>query len=588
MRPLPTDRAVTRRIRCRSEVRFFYLFFRFFYSLFGVGVMLRAIRRSTGAVVSTTICAGGALYIFDRDAFDTARRSQRAAWLAARMLVDYQWSLHGLHEGDARQDVLKACHRRNAKLMKDTLFRNRGIYIKLGQIIGLADHILPDEYVDELAGCFDACPHSSFADVEAVFMEDFGKRPQDMFSDFALEPIASASLAQVHRATLPSGKKLAVKVQHRPLLRLLRPELAGIDFILRCVRYLEPRFDFQWFADEVKDNLPKELDFRLEAQNSAKCNSILKAGGLRGSVIVPDTYPDMTTKRVLVMDFEEGQSLSSPAADMQAAGVPPVLIVQRFAEMYAELTFGRGFLHCDPHPGNVLWRPAPEASCGFQLVLLDHGLYRELSEELRLTYCRLWHSLALGDVDATLAATRSLGVRSEWLRDQLAREGSQGAGYRSAYTGDKDDAETLAGKMLAAMLTGRPFRAIADTKGGLARFDRGHRGVSAMEDKAELGFYLTRYYHGILEVIRTLPRAMVLALKANDCLRATASRLGVPPSLPLAVSCRSCCRALRAAGDARGNSWKSWALDFRCWLFLALQTMSLRMTWRRSASTLQS
>ncbi|CAE8677029.1 unnamed protein product, partial [Polarella glacialis] len=521
---------------------------------------------------ATCTCAAG-LYVADRDAFDTAQRFRRTAALSAWMLADYSWHLR-LHPPDSttREDALEDCHRRNAPLLRNLCFQNGGIYIKIGQLLGIMDNLLPKAYVEELQACFDACPRSTSADVERVILEDLGKRPLELFETFEQEPVASASLAQVHRATLPGGKQLAVKVQHRPLLRLARTEMAGIDLVLRCVRLIEPRFGFQWLAEEVRESLPKELDFRLEAQNAARCRKVMAAAGLSSAVVVPETHAPLSSTRVLVMDFEEGQSLASNAAAMRAEGVQPHSVVRRFSEAYAEMAFGEGFLHCDPHPGNVLWRRSQDAPGGFQLVLLDHGLYREIPRDLRLAYCELWRAIALGDGDAAVMATRKLGVRSTWLAEKIAAErASGGEGHLASGEGapTNEDAEVLAGKMLTSMLSGRSFRAVADGRGGLMRFDRDFRGKSADDDRAEIGGYVVGYFNGILDVLDTLPRAMILLLKANDCLRATASRLDVPTSVPLAVSCSACCRALRRAGDKW--QWSTWWLSVRCWLFLRLE-----------------
>lgn len=538
--------------------------------------VLRAAKRSTGILAGTSLAGGAALYVYDRDAFETATRMCRTVTLATRMLADYSWHLWGQPgDGPGNDEALRGCHSRNAPLLRALVFRNGGIYIKLGQLLGLMDHILPEEYVNALRCCFDECPESSLSDVEAVFLEDLGQLPAQIFESFEACPFASASLAQVHRATLPGGRQMAVKVQHRALRRALRAEILGIDLVLRTVRLLQPAFGFEWLVEEVKENLPKELDFRLEAQNASRCRQILDMGGLSNAVVVPKTDDQLTTARILVMDFEEGHSLSSSAGAMQAAGVQPHAVVQRFSEAYAQMAFITGFLHSDPHPGNVLWRRKAGAPGGFQLVLLDHGLYRELPDEVRLAYCRLWYAIALADGEAALRAARSLGVRSEWLARKLAAEGGDGAGrIAAALDGAQemsDNAETLAAKMLTAMLTARPYRAVADGRGGLLRFDRSYRSKSADEERKELGGHIAGYFRGILDVLDSLPRSMIFALKANDCLRAIASHLDVSPSVPLAVSCRACCRALALAGDSSAAGWRGWFLGLRCTLLLLLE-----------------
>jgi len=538
----------------------------------------RALKRGGQA---TLVLGGGycgfsaGLYAYDRDHFGSWLRLQKTAVLASRMLSTYAWHLHfkQFATEEDREEHFHQCHLRHAPELRDLCYSNGGLYIKVGQILGLMDHILPYEYVESLAGCFDACPPSSNEDVETVFLEELGKRPEEIFESFEREPLASASFAQVHKATLPSGQVVAVKVQHRPLQRTVQSEIEGVDFLLKIVRAIEPAFGFDWLAKEIREIMPKELDFRLEAENCERCRKIMERNGLKNAVVVPEIHPEFSTKRLLIMDFEEGQSLSATAEDLNNAGIRPHAVVRRFAEAYAAMTFIEGFLHCDPHPGNVLWRRRKGAPEGFQLVLLDHGLYRELPDSLRLAYCRLWRSIAVADGDGVLEATRSIGVRSDWLRKQMLAEPQDGIGRDAGKCRTDEevgDAETNAGKLFAAMLTARSFKAVSDGSGGLLRFDRDHRGKSREEDKKELSMYISGYYRGILEVLDTLPRPMILALKANDCLRATASRFEVPPSVPLAVSCLACLKALRINGD---EGWRSWRLSWVIRAFLAVECM---------------
>jgi len=538
-----------------------------------MSLVRKTLRRSVAVGVSSSVLGPATLFMVDRDAFDTARRIQRTAVLAATMLSDYWWKLRNYPAGhNKRSEVLEACHQHNAPRVCDLCFQNGGIYIKLGQLLGLMDHLLPEPYISSLAACFDACPRSALADVEAVFLEDFGRSPGEIFKTFDSEPIASASLAQVHRATLPSGQQLAIKVQHRALHRMVRTEIIGIDLILRCVRFLEPAFGFAWLADEIKENLPKELNFILEAKNSMRCREIMSAGGLSGAVVIPHTYPKLTSERVLVMDFEEGLSLATAISSVYTEGIRPQALVRRFSEAYAQMVFVHGFMHCDPHPGNMLWRRRYDAPGGFQLVLLDHGLYKEVSDDLRLPYCQLWQAIALGDGDGAIRAARQLGVKSSWLARKIKAEGANDVGRVAAaaenHAPATEDAEVFAGKMFTAMLTGHSFKTVGDERGGLLRFDRGYRDRSLAEDREEVGRYVAGYFRGILEVLDSLPRTMILLLKANDCLRALASRFQVPTSIPLAVCCRACCRAL---DKVHGRCWRRWMLSLRCWLFLSLE-----------------
>eukprot|EP00811_Abedinium_folium_P029990 NODE_4766_length_1850_cov_11.805572.p1 GENE.NODE_4766_length_1850_cov_11.805572~~NODE_4766_length_1850_cov_11.805572.p1 ORF type:complete len:555 (-),score=151.11 NODE_4766_length_1850_cov_11.805572:184-1782(-) len=516
----------------------------------------------------------------DRETRATLLRICRTSAVAATMLADYKWSLHGLPAGDAvRESVMDAYHRRHAPRIRELFFCNGGVYIKLGQCVGLMDHVIPDAYVHALRGCFDACPASPTEDVRRVFLEDLGCMPEDVFAHFELEPIASASLAQVHRARRRDGRTVAVKVQHHALRAATPRELAGIDLVFRTVRWLHPAFEFGGIMEEVKVNLPKELDFLMEAENAMHCDEIIATSGLSAAVAVPKVHGDLTTTRILTMTFEEGASFLTPHAEMSAAGVSPHAALQRLARVYCEMAFVHGFLHCDPHPGNVLWRLAPKAPGGFQLVLLDHGLYQTIPDEVRRAYGALWRNIATGDGPGMIAASRRLGIRSDWLKEALSTETSDVGRTASGADDAQLEPEELAGRMFTAMLTTRPYAEVANARGGLLRFDAQYRGQTRSEEQEELARYIEGYYRGILEVIDTLPRALLLLLKAHDCLRSAARRFDVPPSVPLAVTCLVCLR-LPDDGTEPPLGFRArlqrWSLSMRCRLFLKYGELASR------------
>jgi aarF domain-containing kinase len=202
----------------------------------------------------------------------------------------------GAAEG-ARQGLLDAAHGRNAARLKALLFANRGIYIKLGQHMGLLDYLLPPEYVGAMRGCFDAAPASPWSAVVGTLRRELGAAPDELFAAFERAPIASASLAQVHVATMHDGRKVAVKVQHPGLQSMARSEVALLEALLRAVRWALPEADMQWLVDEVKFNLPRELDFEHEARNAARAREQLRRFG--AAVVVPGVVASLSTKAVL-------------------------------------------------------------------------------------------------------------------------------------------------------------------------------------------------------------------------------------------------------------------------------------------------
>ena len=201
---------------------------------------------------------------------------------------------------------------------------------------------------------------------------------------------------QVHRATRRgTGEPLAVKVQHAGMLEACAADLWAVGLAVAVAERLFPEeFRLGWVLAELAPHLPLELDFRLEAANAARCREFFAPGGggsaLAGQVVVPAVHAELSSTRVLTMGFEEGVSVTDVAgiAEMR---LRPHAVARQLSECFCAMIFGGGFVHCDPHPGNVLVRPMPGAAASssskeVQLVLLDHGLYRELPRHFTLIY----------------------------------------------------------------------------------------------------------------------------------------------------------------------------------------------------------
>jgi aarF domain-containing kinase len=315
------------------------------------------------------------------DWVSTGVRLGRSCCLAVVVTVDYKLTLSrrdaaAATETAAQQQArLDAAHSRNAERLKGLLFANRGIYIKLGQHMGLLDYLLPPEYVNAMRGCFDEAPASPWSAVRGTFRQELGKSPDEVFASFEREPIASASLAQVHVATLKgSGETVAVKVQHPGLQSMARAEIGLLEGLLRVVYWALPQADLQWLVDEVKFNLPRELDFQHEAQNAKRARTLLQRFGDR--VVVPRVLSELSTSRILVMDYEPGCQIADKATIEGEYGLNPREVARLMSEIFCEMVFVHGFVHCDPHPGNLLVRCCPSDQNRPQIVVLDHGLYR--------------------------------------------------------------------------------------------------------------------------------------------------------------------------------------------------------------------
>ncbi|XP_021862788.1 putative ABC1 protein At2g40090 [Spinacia oleracea] len=425
-------------------------------------------------------------------------RLYRDSFTAASIAFDYEYSLWGLPEGSSEYSKMKhEVHLRSAHKLQDLCFRNGGIYIKLGQHISQLEYLVPEEYVKTMReSMLNRCPVSSFDQVCDVIKKELGGMPDEIFAKFDPVPIASASLAQVHVAHLRNGQKVAVKVQHTHMTDTAAADYATVELIVNTLHRFFPNFDYRWLVAEVRESLPKELDFLVEAQNSQKCvhNFRKLSPHIADSIYVPLVYWNMSTKKLLTMEFMDGVQIDD-VKGIRKMGVQPYDVSRLISEAFAEMIYKHGFVHCDPHAANLIVRPLPSGKRNIlgkrkpQLVLLDHGLYKELDVDTRINYAALWKGLVFSD-------------------EKAIRE-------NSAKLGAGDDLYAL----FAGILTMRPWNRVIDSSVD-------HLVVQGTDsDRSELQMYASQYFPQISELLRRLPRVILLMLKTNDCLRAVNNAL---------------------------------------------------------------
>jgi aarF domain-containing kinase len=283
------------------------------------------------------------------------------------------------------------------------------LYIKFGQQIASLNHVLPAQYAQHLKVLYDEAPAIENDRVDQIFMEEFGKRPNELFKSWNPEPVASASIAQVHRASLEDGTQVAVKVQKHYIAKQM-------DWDLRTYRFLmfmfEKVFDLPvyWSVDVVEKHLRTELDFVNEAKNAEKAHMHIKENSrLSKNCYIPHVHWKFTSKRVMACEWIDGIKFID-LKDIEKQGFNKKSIMSSMVQLFSDQIFRTGFIHCDPHPGNILIRKHPRRKNDFQLVLLDHGLYTQCEEKFRSSYSLLWVSLFSMDTDMLSKITKSWGI----------------------------------------------------------------------------------------------------------------------------------------------------------------------------------
>ena len=329
---------------------------------------LLAVTGSSGAYIGQKVYKDGR---FDSNNFGVIRFG-RAALAVGKIGFDYQRTLYSTTHGspDEYEEAKSKAHDRSAQTLLELCYKNGGCFTKVGQHIGALDYLLPEEYVTKFKVLHSNAPKMDMDDINAVLHEHLGADPSEIFIDFEEEPLGTASLAQVHKAKLKeSGEEVAVKVQHRYVKQHSFVDIYTMDFLVRQVNWEFPKFEVMWLAEEMRKNLPLELDFRQEGKNAEK---VSKMYANYDWLKVPKIFWTLTSDRILVMEYCSGGHIDDKKY-IEQNGIDRSLLSKRVGQMYADMIFHHGFVHCDPHPGNVLVRKNKNGND--EVVLLDHGLY---------------------------------------------------------------------------------------------------------------------------------------------------------------------------------------------------------------------
>ncbi len=278
-------------------------------------------------------------------------------------------------------------------------------YIKLGQIVSSGEGIFPEELVGQFRLLRDHVPAETFASVREIVEADLGRPLAAVFSEFDRTPLAAASIAQVHAATLVTGERVVVKVQRPAVATLVRRDLAAMSWI---APYLVGRIPVTALANPpalvelFAETIVEELDFRLEAANMLDIAEVLAKTDQR-SMVVPRPHPTLVTRRVLVMERLDGFSWED-VDGMKAAGIDTSAVVRAGMVAFLEGAMLYGVFHGDLHGGNMFVQPDG------RVALLDYGITGRLDEPRRLAFLRLLMGGTVNDLRLQLAALRDLGA----------------------------------------------------------------------------------------------------------------------------------------------------------------------------------
>ena len=265
-------------------------------------------------------------------------------------------------------------------------------FIKLGQLLSTRPDLVPVAYIEELERLQDQVAPDSFPRVRAEIESQLGGKLEEIFASFDPKPLAAGSIAQVHRATTRSGEQVVVKARRPGIVETLRTEceiLEGLGGLLKSALFADEAIDPQRMVHEFAAAVMKEVDLANERRNQMRFR---RAFAGDATVCVPKVYEEHCSEGVLTMAYVEGVRPGS-AADLQAAGLDPVLLAERGAHFVFRQIFDLGFFHADPHPGNFFVLP------GNVLAAIDFGQAARLTKADR----QLLRRLVLAIIDRDLA-----------------------------------------------------------------------------------------------------------------------------------------------------------------------------------------
>ncbi|KAM5571753.1 hypothetical protein ABKV19_012038 [Rosa sericea] len=290
-----------------------------------------------------------------------------------------------------------------------------GFFLKVAQIIGKPD-LAPAAWVKRLVTLCDHSPATPFDAVQLMLETELGRSVGEVFERFDVDPIGSASIAQVHRARLRGDKSdIVVKVQHPGVQDLMMTDIRNLQAFALYIQKTDVKFDLYSVTKEMETQIGYEFDFMREANAMEKIRKFLYENNKKTPVVVPRLIRDLVTRRVLVMEYIDGIPILNLGDEIVKRGINPSgevaaaakqKILQSLTLAYGQMILKNGFFHADPHPGNIL------ICKGSKVALLDYGQVKDLPDELRLGYANLVIAIADGDPVRALESYRELGIET--------------------------------------------------------------------------------------------------------------------------------------------------------------------------------
>jgi predicted unusual protein kinase regulating ubiquinone biosynthesis (AarF/ABC1/UbiB family) len=353
-----------------------------------------------------------------------AIRLVRALWVFGVILGSYFWHFGLVRafrpRGGSTPDWLKARRERvdmrNARRLLRGMLRLRGVFIKLGQVLSVLGGFLPRAFTRELESLQDNVPPHPFRAVEKTFVASFGRRPDECFAVIDREPIAAASLGQVHAAVLKDGRKVAVKVLYPRIRDIIRVDMRALKLIVGVIKRWIPIQHLEMVHRSLVDLLERETDYLHEA---ACMERMAKNFASEPDILFPMVVHEWTRPDILTMSFMEGVKITR-LDELDRLGIDRKKLATRLVQSFYKQLFIDRFFHADPHPGNFLVQKGPAGEP--RIVVLDFGAISEVEDRLVDGALQVLQALMTSDGAMALRGFRRMGFVAEGANEELLEQ----------------------------------------------------------------------------------------------------------------------------------------------------------------------
>jgi predicted unusual protein kinase regulating ubiquinone biosynthesis (AarF/ABC1/UbiB family) len=305
---------------------------------------------------------------------------------------------------------------RNAQRLLRGMLRLRGVFIKLGQVLSILGGFLPRAFTRELESLQDHVPPHPFRDVERTFLTTFGRGPDECFAAFEREPIAAASLGQVHAAVTTEGRKVAVKVLYPRIRDVIRVDMQALKIAVFFLRRWLPRRNLETVHRSLVDLLQRETDYLHEAECMERMAKNFEG---EKDILFPAVVHEWTNSDILTMSFMEGVKITR-FDELDRLGIDRTKLATRLVQSFYKQLFVDRFFHADPHPGNFLVQKGPDGAP--RIVVLDFGAISEVSDELVDGALEVLQGILAEDGALALRGFRRMGFVAEGANEELLEQ----------------------------------------------------------------------------------------------------------------------------------------------------------------------